>query len=287
MDMRPKPEGKDRQRRTARRDLKDPLEELLEELKRVRADEGFLRFLWERHFPTWTEDVIIPLADKKLRDSEARKTKRRLQRANPDGWGKEWKEHYLPWLKESRKEELHMRSGPSGSEIATLRPRDPKGPGRPRNDALWAFVWLARAYFKRLTGGPQWRLIAGILTEWGGYKYEYATLESDWVRSKAREDFMIPSRKQIAYLRSYVLPKLERYMRSPAGRDERESLEIGRQKILAQIAFLQERHEENLRWLKNNPTSMERHGIAVQWDPNAWLDSSLRCYQQIREWGAG
>ncbi len=256
--------------------------DLSKSLETVEADEGFIRYLWEEHFPTWVEDVIIPLADKKLLDSGARKQKRRLQQANPDGWRKEWKEHYLPSLKEGRKQELHMRRSLFGvSEIASIPSKDPKGPGRPRDNALWSFVWLARAYFKRLTGGPRWRLIAQILEEWGGYTYQAFSLESAWVGHNIRADFMIPSRKQIADLKSSVL-KLERYMRSPAGKDEKESLEIGRQKILAQIAFLQERHEENLRWLKNNPTSMEREGLAVEWDPDAWLDSYLRCYKTLR-----
>jgi len=251
----------------------------LEGLKGVNADEGFLRFLWEQHFPTRQEDLIIPEAEKKLRDSELRKLKRQRQRANPDGWRKEWKEIILPSLKEMRKVEVHERSSRFLSEISILRPRDRKGPGRPRNQVLWNFVWLVRAYFKRLTDQPQWRLIAEILTEWGGYNYGHDSLESNWVRYKVRADFMIPGLRYAAYLKHDVLREIEANMRTPAGKDNKKNLEVVRQNIQAEVARVKAQCEMQLRRLKTNPTTADGEELP-EWNPDAWLDSYMWRYRE-------
>lgn len=159
-------------------DLKDRLEAL-------GADERFIRFLWNEHCPTWVEDQIIPRIRGKGLQSYMRKEKRRLQKAYPEEWRRIWQEECLPQFKASRNEELHFRSGPAGSEIATVELVRRRGRPRKAPPGAMGVVWLLQAYFRRLSDRPCWRAIAEILAKYSGHDYgDYHDLQSAWQNEK-------------------------------------------------------------------------------------------------------
>lgn len=153
-------------------------------LEALGADEGLIRFLWEWGFPTWEKDQIIPRVRGTRWQSYQRKIKRSLQKAWPEEWRTIWREEHLPWFRASRNTELHLRSGPTRSEIATVELVRKRG--RPR-EIPWSFVWLLQAYFRRVTkqGRPYWPEITEIVAKYSGHDYQDPyDLQSAWQKNK-------------------------------------------------------------------------------------------------------
>lgn len=180
-------------------------------LRTLGVDAGFVRFLREKHSPTWESDEVIPNADQKLRNSEFRKMKRGLERGDPEHWKEIWRNEYLPELKAQSKAELHLRTSSTRSEITYVGLPNPhvpddvrraivrmlEGAGVPRptaiemvgwprrpRDPVWPLVWLLKTYFELIARGPCWSVIAEIIER------DYDTLESGWQKNKKRFDML-------------------------------------------------------------------------------------------------
>lgn len=159
----------------------------IKKLNKIKADTSFIEFVLEesglKDTTVISQDELFGPIDKKLKMSQWKKIKRRLQKIYGSNWKNKWIEQRE--IMKGNEKIKYLKSNKFG-----IMPIIPTG-NKPKATLLFNVVFILLEYFRDLTDGQScWKLIEDFVSPYckNDIVYSYSDLTSKWQHRKKDYD---------------------------------------------------------------------------------------------------